>query len=122
MPSQWNLVENALLLLRLFCFTKFTFITYKKSRFIIFVFMKANNSLRINMPRALELISFFSSVIVRLIRVRHNEGKLYVLSEKKNKRLMKHFCGLARHCSISANFSLRQLGSYKLSSLHFDST
>ena len=59
MPRQWNLVENALLLHRLFCFTKFTFITCKKSRFIIFVFMKANNSLRINMPRALELISFF---------------------------------------------------------------
>ena len=44
--------------------------------------MKANNSLRINMPRALELISFFSRSWsdlsdIRLIRVCHNEGKLY---------------------------------------------
>ena len=44
--------------------------------------MKANNSLRINMPMALELISFFSSVMVRLIRYPtyqgpHKEGKLY---------------------------------------------
>ena len=52
--------------------------------------MKANNSLRINMPRALELISFFSSVWsdlsdIRLIRVRHNEncrGKYVELFEK----------------------------------------
>ena len=50
--------------------------------------MKANNSLRINMPRALELISFFfrghgptyliSDLFdIRLNRVCHNEGKLY---------------------------------------------
>ena len=37
--------------------------------------MKANNSLRINMPRALELISFFfSSVMVRLIRYPTYQG------------------------------------------------
>ena len=42
--------------------------------------MKANNSLRINMPRALELISIFfpwswsDLSDIRLIRVRHNEG------------------------------------------------
>ena len=42
------------------------------------------------MPRALELISFFSSVMVRLIRVRYNEGKLYFeieLSNSLNKRV-----------------------------------
>ena len=46
--------------------------------------MKANNSLRINMPRALELIFFFfprswsDLSDIRLIRVRHNEKKLYI--------------------------------------------
>ena len=39
--------------------------------------MKANNSLRINMRRALESISFFSSVMVQLIRVCHNESLLF---------------------------------------------
>ena len=59
--------------------------------------MKANNSLRINMPRALKLISFFSSVMVRLIRVRHNEGNcilVYLLAELQFRFLLmiKSFC------------------------------
>ena len=48
--------------------------------------MKANNSLRINMPRALELISFFSSVMVRLIRYPTYQGpplrgEMYTVNE-----------------------------------------